>query len=271
MQAILTALRRFFLRLFGRAPPGATPTASVAILPGDDDEAPVTIRTRTEDLAIDLVPEPPSPPPPPPAPKGDKSVPTELPNKMTPLGPDEAAKALSDGYKLVTGAAPNAKILGLLVAQTAFETGNWKSLHNYNFGNAKASGSDPYFQYFRCSEIVNGKEIFYDPPSPTCKFAAHPNAAEGAAHYIRVLKNRTHWWAGLQSGTTAGFVEGLTTAPAYFTANAGLYQRGLDSRLASFQDVVTKYGAAAAGAVVAVILILTGTAALAAYALEKGL
>jgi len=253
----LEALRRFFVRLFfGQAVPPLQPSG---------DDPPVTIRTGN--LAIVMPPDPPAPPPPT---KEPSHVPTELPNKMTPLSSDAAAKALSDGYKLVTGTAPSAKILGLLVAQTAFETGNWKSLHNYNFGNAKSGGQDPYFQYFRCSEIVNGKEIFYDPPSPVCRFKAYTNAADGAADYVRVLQKRPHWWAGLQTGTTAGFVQGLTTSPAYFTANAALYQRGLDSRLASFHAVVTKYGAAA-GAVVAVILILTLTAAAAAYTLEKGL
>jgi hypothetical protein len=166
----------------------------------------------------------------------------EVPNKLTPLTPEQAAKALADGYKLVTGHLPSKRILSLLIGQTALETGNWKSLHNYNFGNAKASGSDPFYQFFRCSEIENGVEVFYDPPHPTCKFTAHPTAAEGAAHYIRVLQKRAHWWKGLQTGTVQGFIEGLTTAPKYFTASPSLYLKVLTDRAATYSSLAKKYG-----------------------------
>lgn len=165
-----------------------------------------------------------------------------LPNKLTPLTPEEAVKAIADGYKQVTGRKPSKKVLALLIGQTALETGNWKSLHNYNFGNAKARASDPFVQYFRCSEIINGQEIFFDPPSPECRFAAHKTAADGAAHYIKVLKNREHWWKGLQSGSAQKFIEGLTTAPKYFTANPTLYQDVLINRASNYVDLAKKYG-----------------------------
>jgi hypothetical protein len=166
----------------------------------------------------------------------------EISNKLTPLSPDEASKALANGYKLVTGKKPSKKILALLIGQTALETGNWKSLHNFNFGNAKASSSDPFFQHFRCSEIINGQEVFFDPPSPECRFAAHQNAAEGAAHYIRVLERRPHWWNGLQTGTIEGFIQGLTTAPKYFTASPSLYLKVLEERTNHYADLAKKYG-----------------------------
>jgi hypothetical protein len=177
-------------------------------------------------------------------------VSVQLPDKLTPLTPDEAAKAISDGYKLVTGKKPSKKILGLLIGQTALETGNWKSLHNYNFGNAKATSSDPFYQFFRCSEILNGQEVFFDPPHPACKFAAHENAAEGAAHYIRVLRNRSHWWQGLQSGSPKTFIEGLTTAPKYFTANPTLYYNVLLDRANKYSDLARKYGGSVLGSLV---------------------
>lgn len=167
---------------------------------------------------------------------------TELPDKVTPLSPEDAAKAIADGYKLVTGKKPTKTVLGLLLGQTALETGNWKSLHNYNFGNAKATSSDPFHQFFRCSEIINGQEVFFDPPHSACKFAAHQSAAEGAAHYIRVLQHRPHWWNGLLSGTPDGFIEGLTTAPKYFTANPTLYYNVLVDRANRYADLARKYG-----------------------------
>jgi len=185
----------------------------------------------------------------------------QLPNKLTPLTPGEATQAISIGYAKVTGKKPTEKVLGLLVGQTALETGDWKSLHNFNFGNAKATSSDPYFSYFRCWELENGVKVWYDPPHPACKFAAHKNAAEGAAHYIRVLKRRDHWWKGLHSGTTPGFVEALSTAPKYFTANASEYAHTLDQRLSRFMPLVKQYAyrpSVIGGTVAALALVAAG-------------
>jgi hypothetical protein len=165
----------------------------------------------------------------------------EVPNKMTVLTAAQAAKAISDGYLYVTGKRPNAITLALLLGQSALETGNWKSIHNYNFGNKKASGSDRNWQYFRCSEIVGGKEIFYDPPAPECKFSAYGSAAEGAAAYIKLLQSRPHWWSGLQSGTVDGFIKGLTTKPAYFTANPITYSKTLTDRMNNYSALAKQY------------------------------
>lgn len=198
----------------------------------------------------------------------DTSIPPgEIANRMTPMSPDQAAKAISDGYLAVTGKRPSAIILGLLLGQTALETGNWKSIHNYNFGNKKASGGDRNWQFFRCSEIINGKEEFFDPPDPHCKFSAYTTAAEGAAAYIRLLQSRPHWWAstapdgtkiGLQSGTVDGFIKGLTTAPAYFTASPSLYRNVLLERMNNYAALAKQYAGAAAGIGAAVAVGLGG-------------
>ena len=93
---------------------------------------------------------------------------TEQVSVVTQLGPEEATKAMADGYHIVTGRYPSKKVLGLMVGQWALETGNGRSMRNYNFGNKKASGNDDY-QYFRCSEIIDGEEFFFDPPAPECR------------------------------------------------------------------------------------------------------
>ncbi len=164
-------------------------------------------------------------------------------DKKTPLTADEAARAIALGYKKVVGHKPSAAILGLLLGQWALETGNGASVHNFNFGNKKATASDPYYQYFRCSEVENGVEVFYDPPHPTCKFAAYPNAEAGATAFVESLKRRPHWWAGLQSGNVSKFVQGLATAPAYFTASPTLYESILSNRAANYSALAKQYGA----------------------------
>jgi len=184
--------------------------------------------------------------------------PGEIPNKSTPMSAEQAVKAISDGYLIVTGKRPSAITLALLAGQSALETGNWGSgIHNYNFGNKKWSSGDRNWQFFRCSEIINGKEVFFDPPDPACKFAAYGNAADGAAAYIRVLQSRPHWWSGLQSGTVDGFIAGLTTAPKYFTANPTQYRNVLADRMKNYTALATQYAGTAAtiGKVIATIAV----------------
>lgn len=166
-----------------------------------------------------------------------------LPNKITPMTVDQAAKALSDGYKKVTGSRPNKLVLGLLVAQSALETGNWASIHNYNFGNFKASSSDKYIQYFGCNEGYGANSVNYPAGDPHCIFAAYVTAADGAAAFIKGLKNRQHWWNGLMTKTVAGFIKGLTTPPAFFTGNPVAYSNIMEQRLLTYQPIANKYAA----------------------------
>jgi peptidoglycan hydrolase-like protein with peptidoglycan-binding domain len=165
-----------------------------------------------------------------------------LPNKSTPLTASQAADAFNAAYKEVTGEFPSVAVLGLLLAQSAVETGNWgPGIHNYNFGNAKATASFPTVQYFRCSEVVNGVLTYFDPPSPVCRFQAFKTAKDGAVAYIKLLKGRSNWWNGLHTGTTSGFVAGLTSPPAYFTASPSAYEAGLNARLVSLGAVAAQY------------------------------
>lgn len=166
---------------------------------------------------------------------------TEIPDKLTPLTAEQAAGALSTAYKRVTGAFPTQRILGLLVAQTAQETGRWQRLHNYGFGNLKASSSDPYYQGFRCWEVVNGQTVWYEADNPMCRFAAYLTAEDGAERYIRLLQKRPHWWNGLQTGTVDGFIDGLTTVPKFFTGDAGVYARNMTQFLSEYGAVVAEY------------------------------
>lgn len=161
---------------------------------------------------------------------------SQLPDKLTPLTPEEAVKAIADGYKQVTGRKPSKKVLALLIGQTALETGNWTMMHNYNFGNMKLGKADSFFQVYRVGD---------DPTDPGAKYAAFQNAADGAAAYIAIFKrpDRQHWWDGLQSGNIDAFIKGLTTAPVYFTADASHYTGVLANRLAKYQDLANKYGA----------------------------
>jgi hypothetical protein len=156
-------------------------------------------------------------------------------NKLTPLTRDDAARALLAAYRELTGMLPSTAVLALLLAQSAFETGHWKSLHNFNFGNAKAGPGYPTIVQFRCSEVdEHGVEHFYDPPDPHCNFRAYPDATAGALDYLKVLRARPHWWQGLHTADPSAFVDALATAPKYFTGNVSVYKRSVISLFKSF-------------------------------------
>lgn len=163
-------------------------------------------------------------------------------NQLTQLAPTEAAGALSDGYLKVTGRRPTWAILLLLIAQSALETGNWQFIHNFNFGNVRGESPDGLYTSFKAGEVENGKEVTLEAGDPRNKFRAYRTAADGAADYIRALRDKPHWWAGLHTGTIDGFIKGLTTYPAYFTANATRYAHEMEAVSTKYLSLAKLYG-----------------------------
>lgn len=157
---------------------------------------------------------------------------TQLADKLTPVTPDVAVKALADAYQRVTGRKPSRKVFKMLVAQSSLETGNWQLMHNYEMGNAKSKSSDPFFQVYSTHD---------DPTDPGAHYAAHQSIDEGAEHYINVLKGRDHWWSALQSGKPLTFITGLSTQPVYFTANPAVYLNTLNRQIEKYTPLANKY------------------------------
>jgi len=194
-----------------------------------------------------------------------------VPNKFTPITADEASKAIATGYKRVTGSAPSKVILALLIAQAALETGNFKSIHNYNFGNVRGKSAKGLWTSFQAGEIIKGAEEIWEADSSDSsknKFQAHETIDDGAEAYVRSLKSRPNWWNGLHTKTAQGFVEGLATPPAYFTANPNLYLSVLQQRQQMFLAYANKYGASGL-AVVGTMLAAAGAGFLGVKGVNK--
>lgn len=174
----------------------------------------------------------------------------QLQDRLTPVSPEIAIKALADAYQRVTGRKPSRSVFYLLVAQSALETGNWQLMHNYEMGNAKSKSSDPFFQVYSTHD---------DPTDPGAHYAAHRNIDEGAEHYINVLKGRDHWWAALQSGKPLSFIKGLSTQPVYFTANPTTYLNTLNSQITKYAPIAKKYAPGVWVSLFAAVLVATGS------------
>ncbi len=157
---------------------------------------------------------------------------TLVPDRLTPMSAIEVAKAFKSAFATVCGADPSRDCLALLVAQSALETGRWKSIHRFNFGNVKASATyaGKYCQ-FRCNEVINGKVQWFDPPHAQTNFRAFDSAESGAIDHMRFLATRpryAHAWQVALSGMPLAFVDALKSA-GYFTADAGPYARAVAS------------------------------------------
>jgi len=177
--------------------------------------------------------------------KGGPGIPTkpatELPDRSTPMAAADVAKAISGGYQKVIGKVPTPEQLNLLVSQSAFETGNFgKAVHNYNFGNKKYSAEDPYFQYFRCNEVIDGVNTWYDPPSHQCKFSAYADPTSAGAAFVSLIYNRPTWWGGLQTGDPVAYADALK-AGGYFTGDASAYAAGLSRYFNDYVAIAKQY------------------------------
>src|SRR5690242_20203330 len=95
--------------------------------------------------------------------------------KITTLSENEAVHILRESWFKLFNHYPSNDTLALLYAQSALETGRWKKIYNYNFGNIKRNGDEDYCM-FKCNEIINGKTIWFNPPHRQTWFRAYPSA-----------------------------------------------------------------------------------------------
>jgi hypothetical protein len=147
---------------------------------------------------------------------------------ITKLTEAEAAYSLREGWKLVFGEYPGLEPLAILWAQSALETGRWKHIYNYNFGNIKRHNMHDWCMY-KCSEIINGKNVWFVPPDPQTHFSSYSSMIEGAKEYIEFVSKRPRYkeaWQQLVLGKPVGYCVALKKA-GYFTAALAPYAKSV--------------------------------------------
>ena len=165
--------------------------------------------------------------------------------KLTILDQRTAGDALKAAYKKVlNGIEPDPNQMALMLAQSALETGNWRKIYNYNFGNIKAGNSWAGNRTsFSCSEVIDGKEQHFKAGDPHAIFRAYANAELGAIDYLEVLLSNVNWRKGFLSGQPAEFVKWLTAPDdpstpryegKYFTASPDRYLKTITSLFLKF-------------------------------------
>lgn len=167
---------------------------------------------------------------------------TYVPPMRTVLSFEEARDCLRWAF----GPAPmSTGELGLIMAQSALETGRWQKMWNWNWGNAKAGES--YAGMFTCiplNEVLHGRVVWFAPEGelvggpgsalvgeplpvpdghPQTRMRAHANQWEGAQSHAELMQARFPLaYQALLTGDAARFVHALKTA-GYFTADEAPY------------------------------------------------
>lgn len=164
--------------------------------------------------------------------------PRELPDVLTRATPAEVGRALVRAWRAIEGREPDTKSIVVLLAQGALETGRWRSMHCWNLGNVKSvAGDGRSWTFFRCNEILNGKEVWFDPPHPACRFRAFETLDEGAVDYLALLRRRyVSAWPAVLVGDPVAFVRAIKRA-GYFTAAEEPYVRSVASLFAEFSTI----------------------------------
>lgn len=162
-------------------------------------------------------------------------------DRLTILSEGEAAYSLREAWKKIHNSYPSNATLACLWAQTALETGKFKLLHVYNWGNIKSRPDDGhYWTAYKCSEIINGKEIFFTPPHPQCNFRAYKTSTDGAEDYIKFLTKSRYAKSltELKKGNVVTYTQELSKA-GYFTASVSLYLKGMTRLVNEFNKKQT--------------------------------
>ncbi len=159
------------------------------------------------------------------------TTPRQLPATRTRVTPGEVLSALDAAWDELhkTGTiaeGPTADGLLVLGAHWHLETGGGQSMWNFNLGNAKSiPGDGRSWTFYRCNEIIDGKEVWFDPPHPQTRFRAFESLVDGALDYVALLYKRfTKAWATLAGGDPEAFAHELK-AQRYYTASEALYVR----------------------------------------------
>jgi hypothetical protein len=145
----------------------------------------------------------------------------------TPVTAHQLFDALAVAWPGAVGGTPSKASLLTLLAQSAFETGNWSAMRNNNIGNFKATSGQDFFT-ITCNEVVNGQVV-----SGPCSFRAYPDLASGAADYLRHLAGRFQGaWRAVLAGDPAAFSHALKQE-GYYTGDEGTYTAGVEAKFAS--------------------------------------
>ncbi len=149
--------------------------------------------------------------------------------RRTHLSTEQASSALSSAWSEQFGEEPSEKTVAVLTAQWSHETGDGRSMFNFNFGGIKGKGPSGLSVNQRTKEGWGATE-----KTIRDNFRAYQSAQEGAGDYISLLKRR--YPAAIEAaaqGEPGNFVRELKNG-GYFTGNEASYVRSITQKTATY-------------------------------------
>ena len=153
------------------------------------------------------------------------------PRLATPINATLARELIGNAFIRITGGGASPETVDLLMAQSAFETGNWQSMGSWNFGNVTRGNTRWNYWERDVPEYIDGKVKIVRQ-----KFRAYRSPDTGAADWIHVLRTQypSAWQIAVGSADPVSFVYGLK-ADGYFTGDREAYSRGVERLTAQFR------------------------------------
>jgi hypothetical protein len=136
--------------------------------------------------------------------------------------------------------------LDIIVAHIRLETGNTKSMFNYNLGNVKATpewSQNHKWTSYSGGETLNGKTYKFTAKHPMMFFRAFDTLEEGMSYYLKTLGGR---YKDALEAAIQGDVEGYSNKlydKGYYTANPKNYTSGIKRLLKKDNDEPTSFEA----------------------------
>lgn len=161
-----------------------------------------------------------------------------IPAQKTPYNQEELLLALVQAYSSLFQEQISFNSLGILYSHISLEVGHGKECYCYNLGNIRRTPNHLWTMYF-CSEIINGKEIFYYPPDPGSQFNAYESLEQAAKEYVSFLLKPRYFTAlgAMREGRYNDYTR-LLKIGGYFTASLERYQTTF---LKLFEEYQKKY------------------------------
>jgi hypothetical protein len=153
----------------------------------------------------------------------------EVARLQTPI----TARGLYSLFRAVDPSLPRDALL-ILVSQSQYETGGWKSCWNWNFGNVTHVKGDGRDWFWSGDKDGAGRPVRH-------QFVSFPTPEDGARAYLNFLKKHYAFaWSFVLAGDPRGFVHALKSKKPYpyFEGDETTYANAVAANFANNQKII---------------------------------
>lgn len=153
----------------------------------------------------------------------------------TAVSAPQMAQAIIKAWNQLFGVTPTKEQVAMVLAQNSLETGNRKSMWNYNVGNITTDGKGSY-DFF--DDLPTDEQI--QPgvwKKMNLKYRAYPSLNEGAKDYLKFLSSKKYSsaWQNIIKPDPVAFSKALKSSK-YYTANEAPYTKAITRLYKQFSE-----------------------------------